>query len=323
MNRNIKKIAVFTSGGDSPGMNAAIAAIVKESMANTIEVAGIMNGYDGMIDGGFINLNEGVVKNIVHKGGTILKSARCQRFLQPEYRKQALKQLQANNIDALIAVGGDGTFRGLLAFSEICSLPCIGIPGTIDNDLYGTDYTLGFDTAVNNAVECIDKIRDTAASHERIFIVEVMGRDAGYIAISTGLSAGADGILIPETSADMDWLMKKIISRHRKEAMIIVVAEGDEAGANMLAEKIKKMDAQYDIRITVLGHIQRGGHPSAMDRMLGIRLGVFAVKALLQGEKNKMAGIISNRLQLTPFEKVVKQHEVDKEMMELMELFDK
>jgi 6-phosphofructokinase 1 len=322
MDTNIKKIAVFTSGGDSPGMNATIAAIAKESMVHNIQVAGIMNGYDGMIDGAFINLNEDIVKNIVHKGGTILKSARCQRFLRPEYRKQAMQQLTANNIDAMIAVGGDGTFRGLLAFSEICSQPCIGIPGTIDNDLYGTDYTLGFDTAVNNAVECIDKIRDTAASHERIFIVEVMGRDAGYIALSTGLSVGADGILIPETSADIDWLMKKIICRHRKEAMIIVVAEGDEVGANLLAEKIKKMDTQYDIRVTVLGHIQRGGHPSAMDRMLGIRLGVFAVKALLQGEKNKMAGIISNRLQLTPFEKVVKQHEVDKEMMELMELFD-
>jgi len=322
MDTNIKKIAVFTSGGDSPGMNAAIAAIAKESMAHNIQVAGILNGYDGMIDGAFLNLNEDIVKNIVHKGGTILKSVRCQRFLEPEYRKQAMQQLTANNIDAMIAVGGDGTFRGLLAFSEICSLPCIGIPGTIDNDLYGTDYTLGFDTAVNNAVECIDKIRDTAASHERIFIVEVMGRDAGYIALSTGLSVGADGILIPETSADMDWLMKKIICRHRKEAMIIVVAEGDEVGTNMLAEKIKKMDTQYDIRITVLGHIQRGGHPSAMDRMLGIRLGVFTVKALLQGEKNKMAGIINNRLQLTPFEKVVKQHEVDKEMMELMELFD-
>jgi 6-phosphofructokinase 1 len=322
METNIKKIAVFTSGGDSPGMNAAIAAIAKESMAHNIQVEGIMNGYDGMIDGTFINLNAGIVKDIVHKGGTILKSARCQRFLQPEYRKQAMKQLAANNIDAIVAVGGDGTFRGLLAFSEICSLPCIGIPGTIDNDLYGTDYTLGFDTAVNNAVECIDKIRDTAASHERIFIVEVMGRDAGYIALSTGLSVGAEGILIPETSADMDWLMKKIICRHRKEAMIIVVAEGDEVGANMLAEKIQKSDKQYDIRVTVLGHIQRGGHPSAMDRMLGIRLGVFAVKALLRGEKNKMAGIINNRLQLTPFEKVVKQHEVDKEMMDLVELFD-
>lgn len=322
MDTNIKKIAVFTSGGDSPGMNAVIAAIVKEGMAHNIQVAGILNGYDGMIDGAFINLNEDIVKNIVHKGGTILKSARCQRFLHPKYRKQAMQQLTANNIDAMIAVGGDGTFSGLLAFSEICGLPCIGIPGTIDNDLYGTDYTLGFDTAVNNAVECIDKIRDTAASHERIFIVEVMGRDAGYIALSTGLSVGADGILIPETYADMDWLMKKIICRHRKEAMIIVVAEGDEVGANMLAEKIKESDVQYDIRVTVLGHIQRGGHPSAMDRMLGIRLGVFAVKALLQGEKNKMAGIINNRLQLTPFEKVVKQHEVDKEMMELMELFD-
>lgn len=322
MNINIKKIAVFTSGGDSPGMNAAIAAVVKESMLYNIQVAGIMKGFDGMIDGVFIDLTEDVIKNIVHKGGTILKSARCQRFLQPEYRVQAMQQLTAQNIDALIAIGGDGTFRGLLAFSEICSLPCIGVPGTIDNDLYGTDYTLGFDTAVNNAVECIDKIRDTADSHERIFIVEVMGRDAGYIALSTGLSVGADGILIPETSSGMDWLMKKITSRHRKEAMIIVVAEGDEVSANMLAEKIKKLDTQYDIRVTVLGHIQRGGHPFSMDRMLGIRLGVFAVKALLQGEKNKMAGIVNNCLQLTPLGKVVKQHNVDKEMMELMELFD-
>ena len=287
MNRDIKNIGVFTSGGDSPGMNATIAAIVKECSVAGVQATGIMKGYDGMIDGEFWTLDNDAIKNIIHKGGTILKSMRCERFMQLKYRKQALQQLTKNNIDGLIAIGGDGTFKGLLAFSEICKLPFIGIPGTIDNDLYGSDYTLGFDTAVNNAIDAIDKIKDTASSHDRIFIVEVMGRDAGYIALGTGLGVGADAILIPEKAGEVEVLLNKIKNHQHKESMIIVVAEGDETGAYQLAEKIKKTNAQADIRITVLGHIQRGGHPTFMDRMLGIRMGVAAVKNLLHGEKKQ------------------------------------
>lgn len=323
MNRDIKNIGVFTSGGDSPGMNATIAAIVKECSVAGVQATGIMKGYDGMIDGEFWTLDNDAIKNIIHKGGTILKSMRCERFMLLKYRKQALQQLTKNNIDGLIAIGGDGTFKGLLAFSEICKLPFIGIPGTIDNDLYGSDYTLGFDTAVNNAIDAIDKIKDTASSHDRIFIVEVMGRDAGYIALGTGLGVGADAILIPEKAGEVEVLLNKIKNHQHKESMIIVVAEGDETGAYQLAEKIKKANAQVDIRITVLGHIQRGGHPTFMDRMLGIRMGVAAVKNLLHGEKNKMVGIVQNKLKLTPFEKVVKQHEVNTEMLELLDLFEK
>ncbi|WP_445731586.1 ATP-dependent 6-phosphofructokinase [Mariniflexile sp.] len=322
-NSPIKHIGVFTSGGDSPGMNAALYAIAKTAETKGIKVSGIRKGYEGLIDGDFIPLEAHELQKLTQKGGTILKTARSKRFMELEGRKKALQTLKANSIDALVAVGGDGTFKGLLAFSEICDIPFIGIPGTIDNDISGTDYTLGFDSAVNTAIENIDKIRDTAESHNRVFIVEVMGRDSGYIAIHSGLMSGADAILIPESGKDFIYLLDKIKNYNSEDAFLIVVSEGDEIGAELVASKIKEMNKEVDLRITRLGHVQRGGNPSALDRMLGIRLGVAAVNALLQGRKNIMAGVLNNQLHFTPFEDVVKQHQVNEELMKLLELFGK
>ena len=320
---SIKHIAVFTSGGDSPGMNATLYAIAKASEANGIKLSGIRKGYEGVIDGDLVPLKSNELKNVTQKGGTILKTARSKRFMELEGRKKALQTLKTNNIDALIAIGGDGTFKGLLAFSEICDIPFIGIPGTIDNDISGTDYTLGFDSAVNTAIENIDKIRDTAESHNRVFIVEVMGRDSGYIAIHSGLMVGADAILIPESGKDFIYLLDKIKNYDSEDAFLVVVSEGDEIGAELVSSKIKEVNANVDLRITRLGHVQRGGNPSALDRMLGIRLGVAAVDALLQGRKNIMAGVLNNQLHFTPFEEVVKEHQVNKELHQLLELFGK
>ena len=320
---SIKHIAVFTSGGDSPGMNATLYAIAKASEANGIKLSGIRKGYEGVIDGDLVPLKSNELKNVTQKGGTILKTARSKRFMELEGRKKALQTLKTNNIDALIAIGGDGTFKGLLAFSEICDIPFIGIPGTIDNDISGTDYTLGFDSAVNTAIENIDKIKDTAESHNRVFIVEVMGRDSGYIAIHSGLMVGADAILIPESGKDFIYLLDKIKNYDSEDAFLVVVSEGDEIGAELVSSKIKEVNANVDLRITRLGHVQRGGNPSALDRMLGIRLGVAAVDALLQGRKNIMAGVLNNQLHFTPFEEVVKEHQVNKELHQLLELFGK
>jgi 6-phosphofructokinase 1 len=314
-------IAVFTSGGDSPGMNAALYGIVKAAEANNITVSGIRKGYEGLIDGDFISLEGHQLQKLTQKGGTILKTARSKRFMQLEGRKEALQTIKNNNIDALIAIGGDGTFRGLLAFSEICDIPFIGIPGTIDNDISGTDYTLGFDSAVNTAIANIDKIRDTAESHNRAFIIEVMGRDSGYIAIYSGLVVGADAILIPESGQDYIQLLNKIKDYESEDAFIIVISEGDEIGAEHVATKIKEINANIDLRITRLGHVQRGGNPSAFDRMLGIRMGVLAVEQLLKGNKNKMVGILNNQMLLTPFEEVVKQHQISDELRKLLNLF--
>lgn len=319
----IKHIAVFTSGGDSPGMNAALYAIAKASEANGIKLSGIRKGYEGLIDGDLIPLKSKELKKVTQKGGTILKTARSKRFLELEGRKKALQTLKTNNLDALIAIGGDGTFKGLLAFSEICNIPFIGIPGTIDNDLAGTDYTLGFDSAVNTAIENIDKIRDTAESHNRVFIIEVMGRDSGYIAIHSGLMSGADAILIPESGKDFIQLLNKVKGYHSEEAFLVIVSEGDEIGAELVSSKIKEINADVDLRITRLGHVQRGGNPSALDRMLGIRLGVAAVEQIVSGNKNKMVGVQNNQLHLTPFEEVIKQHQVNDELNKLLELFSK
>ncbi|MDT0641926.1 ATP-dependent 6-phosphofructokinase [Zunongwangia sp. F363] len=323
MNQSIKHIGVFTSGGDSPGMNAVLYAIAKAAEANGIKATGIRKGYEGLIDGDFMSLETHQLQKLVHKGGTILKTARSKRFMELEGRKKALQTLKINNIDALIAIGGDGTFRGLLAFSEICDIPFIGIPGTIDNDISGTDYTLGFDSAVNTAIENIDKIRDTAESHNRVFVIELMGRDSGYIAIHSGLVVGADAILIPESGRDFIYLLNKVKSYDSEDAFLIVVSEGDEIGAELLASKINEVNSSVDLRITRLGHVQRGGNPSALDRMLGIRFGVAAVEQLLNGNKNKMVGLLNNELYLTPFEEVVKQHQVNDELQKLLELFGK
>jgi 6-phosphofructokinase 1 len=317
----IKHIGIFTSGGDAPGMNASIFGVVKAATENGITSTGIRRGYEGMIDGDFIPLDPDRLQKMVHKGGTFLKTARSERFRTTDGRKKALSMLEKNGINALVAIGGDGTFKGLLAFSEICSLPFIGIPGTIDNDLAGTDYTLGFDTAINTAIQNIDKIRDTAESHNRVFLIEVMGRDSGYIAIHSGLGTGADGILIPESEEDITRLLHRVRHFQSEEALIVVVSEADELGAELVATKIKEVNPSVELRITILGHVQRGGSPSAFDRMLGIRLGVAAVKALLEGEKNAMTGILNNQLSLTPFEQVVKQHQVNDELQELLKMF--
>ena len=323
MNQSIKHIGVFTSGGDSPGMNAVFYAIAKTAEATGIKVSGFRKGYEGLIDGDLVQFKSHELQKLTQKGGTILKTARSKRFLELEGRKKALQTLNANKIDALIAIGGDGTFKGLLTFSEICDIPFIGIPGTIDNDISGTDYTLGFDSAVNTAIENIDKIRDTAESHNRVFVIELMGRDSGYIAIHSGLVVGADAILIPESGRDFIYLLNKVKSYDSEDAFLIMVSEGDEIGAELLASKINEVNSSVDLRITRLGHVQRGGNPSALDRMLGIRFGVAAVEQLLNGNKNKMVGLLNNELYLTPFEEVVKQHQVNDELQKLLELFGK
>ena len=323
MDSTIKHIGVFTSGGDSPGMNSALYAIAKTAEATGIKVSGFRKGYEGLIDGDLVQFKSHELQKLTQKGGTILKTARSKRFLELEGRKKALQTLNANKIDALIAIGGDGTFKGLLTFSEICDIPFIGIPGTIDNDISGTDYTLGFDSAVNTAIENIDKIRDTAESHNRVFVIELMGRDSGYIAIHSGLVVGADAILIPESGRDFIYLLNKVKSYDSEDAFLIMVSEGDEIGAELLASKINEVNSSVDLRITRLGHVQRGGNPSALDRMLGIRFGVAAVEQLLNGNKNKMVGLLNNELYLTPFEEVVKQHQVNDELQKLLELFGK
>ena len=320
-NGKIKHIGVFTSGGDSPGMNAALFGTAKVAEQHGIRVSGILKGYEGMIDGHFIPLESQQLQKTVHRGGTVLKTARSERFMAVEGRQLAFKNLQNNEIDAVVAIGGDGTFKGLLAFSEICDIPLIGIPGTIDNDISGTDYTLGFDSAVNTAIENIDKIKDTAESHNRVFIVEVMGRDSGYIAIHSGLGVGADAILIPESGKDFLQLLKKVKDYKSEDGFIVVVSEGDELGAELVASKIREINPKVDLRITKLGHVQRGGSPSSLDRMLGIRLGSAAVRALLLGRRNAMVGVLDNQLSLTPFEQVVKQHQVNDELQELLKIF--
>lgn len=320
----MKKIAVFTSGGDAPGMNACIRAVVRSGIYHKLEVMGILNGYEGMIDNTFISMNEKSVSNIIQRGGTILKTARSERFMKIEGRKIASENLLKNGIEGIVAIGGDGTFKGALAISEICNIPIVGCPGTIDNDLIGTDFTIGYDTAINTIIEAVDKIRDTAESHNRLFVVEVMGRDAGLIALRSGIGAGAESILIPEFRSDINEMLTKLEkSRKDKSSKIIIVAEGDESGgAYKVMETIKqKFGNTYDIRVSVLGHMQRGGSPTCMERVNASRMGHAAVKALLQGEKNVMIGIINNNVSQTPFKKAVKHiAEIKPDLKELSEI---
>ncbi len=303
----MKKIAVFTSGGDSPGMNACVRAVVRAGIYNGLEVVGILRGYNGMVEGNFKTLETTSVANIVQQGGTILKTARSKVFTTAEGRKKAYENLKEQNIEGLVCIGGDGSFTGAKVFFEEYGIPCIGAPGTIDNDLYGTDYTIGFDTAINTAVEAIDKIRDTADSHDRIFFVEVMGRHSGAIALEVGLAGGAEAILVPEFSGEVETLKAMFRKRKRKKSFsIIVVAEGDEqGGAYEIANALKKEFPAIDPRVTILGHIQRGGRPTARDRVLATRIGVACVEALLQGETNKMVGIINNKIALTPLSEAI------------------
>jgi 6-phosphofructokinase 1 len=307
----IKKIAVLTSGGDAPGMNAAIRAVVRTAIYHNLEVYGIRRGYAGMIEGDIFMMETTSVSNIIQRGGTILKTARSKEFLTKEGRDKAFAQLQKHRIDALVLIGGDGTFRGARSFSEERQIASVGIPGTIDNDIAGTDYSLGFDTAVNTAVWAIDKIRDTAEAHDRLFIVEVMGRDAGYIALHSGIACGAEDILVPETVTDIEHILKRIEfdKRRKKLVRIMVVAEGDEfGGALALQNSIQKRFPNMEVRATILGHIQRGGAPSYYDRVQASKLGYGAVKALIEGRSGIMLGLRNRKIVFTSFSEAIKQH---------------
>ncbi len=319
----MKKIAVLTSGGDSPGMNACIRAVVRTAIYHKIEVMGIMHGYDGMIKDEFVPLSAKSVANIIQRGGTILKTARSKEFRTEEGRTQAVANLKRYGIEGIVVIGGDGTFTGAVELSKMCNIPIVGCPGTIDNDLIGTDFTIGYDTAINTVVDAVDKLRDTAESHDRLFFVEVMGRDAGLIALRAGIAAGAESILMPETKTDLNDLVTRLKNKRKsKNSKIIIIAEGDEAGgAFSIAEKIGKELPEYDMRVTILGHIQRGGNPSAMDRVNSSRIGFASVEALMQGKHNVMVGIVDKRITYTPFEMAIKHTEIlDSDLMRMLEI---
>ncbi|HEX8608462.1 MAG TPA: 6-phosphofructokinase [Pedobacter sp.] len=304
----IKNIGVLTSGGDAPGMNAAIRAVVRAAIYYNLEVTGVLRGYEGLINGDFIEMDRKSVANIIQRGGTILKTARSEAFRTQEGRQKAYEQLKQKNIDALVVIGGDGTFTGADLFSREHEFPIIGLPGTIDNDLEGTDFTIGYDTAINTVINAVDKIRDTAESHDRLFIVEVMGRDSGLIALRSGIGVGAEAIMIPEANMGVDGLVTRLESgRKDKASKIIIVAEGDEmGGAFNVGEVLKEKFPAYDIRVSVLGHIQRGGKPSCMDRVLASRLGVAAVEGLLNGQSGEMVGLKNREIIFTPFNHAIK-----------------
>ena len=311
--KKIKKIGVLTSGGDSPGMNACIRAVVRTALYNDLKVYGIMEGYNGMISGKIIPMKRNSVSHILHRGGTILKSARSMEFMTPEGRQKAYENVKKHGLDGLIVIGGNGTFTGASVFMNEFDFPIMGAPGTIDNDLYGTDMTIGFDTALNTVMEAVDKIRDTADSHSRLFFIEVMGRDAGFIALRSGIACGAAEILIPETVTYIDDLIETLEEQQRNQihSGIIIVAEGDdEGGAFAIANKVKEKYQHYDTRVTVLGHIQRGGSPSSYDRILASTLGYEAVNAMLSGRKGEMVGMVNKDIVYIPFEKAIKTHKI-------------
>ncbi len=309
--RILKKIGVLTSGGDSPGMNAAIRAVTRACVYNNLQCIGVFRGFEGLIEGDFQELDARMVKNLINRGGTYLKSARSKEFRTQEGRKEAYKKLKEADIDALVVIGGDGSFTGASAFGKEFDFPIIAIPATIDNDINGTDFTIGYDTALNTVVEAIDKIRDTANSHNRLFLVEVMGRDAGDIALNAGIGAGAEEILIPEQDMGRERLLESLARSRKsgKTSSIIVVSEGDQIGKNIfgLAEFIGANLIDYDVRVTVLGHIQRGGSPSCYDRVLASRLGVGAIDALLRGESDVMIGVIHKKIVSVSIEEAIKE----------------
>ncbi len=324
MSREIRRIGVFCSGGDAPGMNAAVRAIVRTAAFHDLHTYGIYNGFEGMIEGEVQRLETNDVANIIHRGGTILKTARSERFRTKEGRKMAFDTLLAHDIDALIAIGGNGTLTGANIFEKEYDVPIIGLPGTIDNDLFGTDFTIGFDTAVNTAIEAVDKIRDTADSHNRLFFVEVMGRHSGYIALYTAVGSGAGGVLIPELKQDVESLLaflKKMLKRKRLFGLVIV-AEGNENGsAQQVSEMVAKRLTDYEVKVAVIGHLQRGGSPTAMDRMLASRTGHAAVEGLLKGQRNVMCGIHDNQIVYVPMADAIKKTKaIEKEILNLAEL---
>jgi len=325
MSSNIKKIAVLTSGGDAPGMNAAIRSVVRTCAFHEVECIGVYRGYQGMIEGDFKEMGPRSVKDIVNKGGTVLKSARSKEFMTVEGRKKAYENLKSVGVDALVVIGGDGSFTGAEVFNNEYGFPVMGIPGTIDNDIYGTSHTLGYDTALNTVVEAIDKIRDTASSHNRLFFVEVMGRDAGHIALNAGIGAGAEEILIPEEDMGLERLLESLerSKSSGKSSSIVVVAEGDKIGKNVfeLKDYVEENLPEYDVRVSVLGHMQRGGSPSCFDRVLASRLGVKAVESLLEGKSNFMVGLMSDKVELTPLEQAIKgSYEIDRELLRVSDI---
>lgn len=309
MEKKVTRIGVLTSGGDSPGMNAAIRAVVRTGIYHGLEVYGIMRGYQGMIEDDIFKMESRSVANIIQRGGTILKTARCKEFFDAAGRKKAYNNLKKRGINGLVVIGGDGSFRGAVQFSSEYKIPCIGLAGTIDKDIYGTDFTIGFDTAVNTAVEAIDKIRDTMDAHDRVFIIEVMGRDAGYIALHSGIATGAENILIPERKTNINDIVKSLLEKeHRKKLVnLIVVAEGDDfGGANEVQKALSKKLPNAEIRVCILGHIQRGGSPSCIDRLIASRMGYHAVECLMEGRYNVFVGILNNKMHYIPLETAVK-----------------
>ncbi|HEY9361829.1 MAG TPA: 6-phosphofructokinase [Chitinophagaceae bacterium] len=309
MAKKVTKIGILTSGGDAPGMNAAIRAVVRTGLYHGMEMFGIMRGYQGLIEDDIMKMDTRSVANIIQRGGTILKSARCKDFYEYEGRKKAYENLKKKGINGLVIIGGDGSFRGAVKFSQEFNIPCIGLAGTIDKDILGTDFTIGFDTAVNTAVEAIDKIRDTMDAHDRIFIIEVMGRDAGYIALHSGIATGAENILIPERKTDLNDLVRSLQEKERRKKLVnlIVVAEGDEFGGATEIQRIIQDDLpNAEIRVCILGHIQRGGSPSCLDRLIASRMGYHAVECLREGRFNVFVGILNNKMHYIPLENAVK-----------------
>ena len=325
MKNNIKRIGVLTSGGDAPGMNAAVRAVVRACWFYKIDCIAIFKGYQGLIDNNTKPMNPRSVNNIINKGGTILKSARCLEFISPEGRQKAFENVKKNNIEALVIIGGDGSFTGAMIFQSEFNIPVIGIPGTIDNDIFGTSHTIGYDTALNTVIDAIDKIRDTAISHNRIFFVEVMGRDAGQIALNTGIGAGAEEILIPEENMGLNRLLESLDRSEKsgKSSSIVVIAEGGKTGKNVfeIAEYVEKNMPHYEVRVSVLGHIQRGGSPSCFDRVLASRMGVHAIESLQKGESNVMVGVNEDQMILTSLDKAIKgKSEINKNLIRVSDI---
>ncbi|WP_295121494.1 6-phosphofructokinase [uncultured Chitinophaga sp.] len=322
--KKVNNIAVLTSGGDAPGMNAAIRAVVRAGIYHHLNVYGVMYGYKGMLTNDIFPMESKTVANIIQRGGTILKTARCKEFYEPEGRKKAYENLKKLDIDGLVVIGGDGSFKGAQKFSEEFDIPCIGLPGTIDKDIAGTDFTIGFDTAVNTAIDAIDKIRDTADAHDRLFIIEVMGRDAGYIALHSGIATGAEHILLPERKSEIDEIIDELQANERRKKLVnlIVVAEGDEfGGANGVVKHVKERLPQLDTRVCILGHIQRGGTPTCMDRIIASRLGYASVEALLQGTHNVMIGVVNDKIAYTPLNQAVKaKQQIDEEWFKIIKI---
>jgi len=324
MQKKVSRIGVLTSGGDSPGMNAAVRAVVRTGIYHGLEVFGIMRGYQGLMEDDIYKMEGRSVANIIQRGGTILKTARCKDFYTPEGRKKAYEILKKRGIEGLVVIGGDGSFRGAVAFSQEYDIPVIGIAGTIDKDIHGTDFTIGFDTAVNTAVEAIDKIRDTADAHDRLFIVEVMGRDAGYIALHSGIATGAENILVPERKTDIKDIINSLQEKERRKKLvnIIVVAEGDDTGgAANVASRIKEHMPNVEARVCILGHIQRGGAPSCLDRLIASRMGYHAVECLIEGRYNVFVGILNNKMNYVPLENVGKKKgTISEEWMKIVKI---